>query len=1043
MTGNSLLRLNSGSSGKGFLKKTFLTWSFAAAVPLLFAGVSAAAAEDTYRLTDFASIDKIDVHTHLNSKDPALVDQAAQDGFRLITINVDYPDFPALSEQRESALAQVKAHPERVAFAAAFSTKNWDAPDWQQTTLRDLGTAFAQGAIAVKVWKNIGMSLRDASGKLVMVDDARLDPVFDFIQKRGKVLIGHQGEPRNCWLPIEQMTVNNDKEYFREHPQYHMYLHPEMPSYEAQMAARNRMLGKHPDLKFMGAHLASLEWSVDELARFLDGHPRAVVDLAARMGQVQFQSNQDRERVRRFFIKYQDRVLYGTDLTQEPKADPKAMREEAHSVWTRDWQYLATDAVIKVPELDAPVRGLALPKAVIRKIYAGNAERWYPGAWPAAAVNGKALRIEYDGKMHSRVVATLDGTVAPIGPYSASETLRTATRELRDFAFQKHTETAVDDPLGHGVRHELLGRNGDVEKALSVTVYDDFPQLAVVQARYTNHGTQPVRVTGWTNSRYAISPDSAAGELWSYQSASYEARPDWVLPLKPGFQRDNFQGMNASDYGGGTPIVDLWRKEAGIAVGHLELAPKLVSFPVLRGQTGDATLAMQFTQRVTLEHDQSIETFRGFVAVHRGDYFRTLRDYQHVMVRQGVTLPTSPPSAFEPIWCAWGYGREFSAAQIEATLPIVKKLGFGWVTLDDGWQKSVGQWTPNPAKYPGGDRDMKSLVDMIHAGGMKAQLWWSPLSLDPKDVAATPAHASQLLLNADHSARKVSWWNTEYQCPAYPPVRNEAAAFARKALDEWGFDGLKIDGQHLNGAPRCFNPEHHHEAPQASVEGVPGFFESIWDAARKARPDALVEICPCGTAYSFFTMPFMNMTVASDPESSWQVRHKGKTLKALTGDGVAYFGDHVELSDGGDDFASTVGVGGVVGTNFVWPGAPGKKDPKVLLTPERERSWARWLEIYKRYRLPEGQYLGELYDLGFDRPETHAIQKGNRLYYALYAPEFNGRVELRGLGAGTYRVRDYENERELGNVTGPTASLAVSFSKHLLLEASPQGEASN
>src|ERR1043165_3018571 len=233
-------------------------------VAILFLASPVLAAEDTYRLEDFASIAKIDVHTHLNSKDPALVDQAAQDGFRLISINVDYPDFPELSVQRESALAQVKAHPERVAFAAAFSTKNWDSPGWQQQTLRDLDAAFAQGAIAVKVWKNIGMSLRDKSGKLVMVDDPRLDPVFDFIQKRGKVLIGHQGEPRNCWLPIEQMTVNNDKEYFREHPQYHMYLHPEMPSYETQMAARDRMLAKHPRMKFMGAHMASLEWSVDE-----------------------------------------------------------------------------------------------------------------------------------------------------------------------------------------------------------------------------------------------------------------------------------------------------------------------------------------------------------------------------------------------------------------------------------------------------------------------------------------------------------------------------------------------------------------------------------------------------------------------------------------------------------------------------------------------------------------------------------------------------------------------------------------------------------
>ena len=86
-----------------------------------------------------------------------------------------------------------------------------------------------------------------------------------------------------------------------------------------------------------------------------------------------------------------------------------------------------------------------------------------------------------------------------------------------------------------------------------------------------------------------------------------------------------------------------------------------------------------------------------------------------------------------------------------------------------------------------------------------------------------------------------------YLCPAFGPVREDAAAFVRKALGEWGFDGLKIDGQHLNGAPPCFNPAHAHAAPEDAVEGVPGFFKAIWDAAQSTKPGALVEICPCGT----------------------------------------------------------------------------------------------------------------------------------------------------------------------------------------------------
>jgi alpha-galactosidase len=269
-------------------------------------------------------------------------------------------------------------------------------------------------------------------------------------------------------------------------------------------------------------------------------------------------------------------------------------------------------------------------------------------------------------------------------------------------------------------------------------------------------------------------------------------------------------------------------------------------------------------------------------------------------------------------------------------------------------------------------------------------------------------------------------------------VRDDAAAFARKAIAVWGFDGLKIDGQHLNGAPPCYNPAHNHSSPQESVAGVPGFFKAIFDAARSANRDAVVEICPCGTAYSFFNLPYLNMAVASDPTSSWQVRLKGKTLKALMGDATAYFGDHVELSDGGADFASTLGIGGVIGTQFAWPGAPGEKDPKLLLDAGKERVWERWVRLYREKGLYSGEYLGTLYDIGFDRPEAHVVRKDGVLYYAFYAPEWKGPISLRGLSRGRYHVRDYENGKDLGDVSGPAATLPAEFRGHLLIEAQPQ-----
>ena len=188
--------------------------------------------------------------------------------------------------------------------------------------------------------------------------------------------MGHLGEPKNCWLPIEEMTVNNDKGYYSDHPQYHMYKHPDLPSYEEQIAARDRMLGKNPNLIFMGAHLGSLEWSVDELAKRLDKFPNMSVDIAARIGQLFFQTKEDREKVRAFFIKYQDRILYATDLGDQGKQEPIEKQSEMHKVWLRDWEYFTSENVMKSELISGEFQGLHLPKGVIDKVYLKNAKKW-------------------------------------------------------------------------------------------------------------------------------------------------------------------------------------------------------------------------------------------------------------------------------------------------------------------------------------------------------------------------------------------------------------------------------------------------------------------------------------------------------------------------------------------------------------------------------------------------------------------------------------------------------------------------------------------
>jgi alpha-galactosidase len=491
--------------------------------------------------------------------------------------------------------------------------------------------------------------------------------------------------------------------------------------------------------------------------------------------------------------------------------------------------------------------------------------------------------------------------------------------------------------------------------------------------------------------------------------------------------------MNSSDYGGGTPISDVWRRDVGVGVGHLEPVPKLVSLPVT-AMEGQATVAVSYQTEQTLKPGASLKTFRTFVAVHQRDYFDTLTGYRRAMMKQGVTFPAAPESAFGPVWCAWGYGRNFTPAQVYGALPIVKKIGFTWVTVDDGWQTAEGDWYLEPKKFPNGDRDMRAIVDRVHADGFKAQLWWAPLAADDGTDLLTK-HPEQLLLNANGSRQRITWWNAWYVCPADPAAVEHHRKLVVKMIRDWDYDGLKLDGQHMNGVPPCYNPAHRHARPEESVEALPRFFKMIYDTARSIKPDALVEFCPCGTAFSFHLLPYMNMSVASDPRSSWQIRTKGKTLKALHGDGVAYFGDHVELSTGRQDFASTVGIGGVVGTNFTWPVGSAEKS-RTELTPERETIWEKWVKLYNSKMLSRGEYLGNLYDIGFDRPEAHVIRKGNSLYYAFFAPQHDGKIELRGLRNRVYRVIDYENGKDVGTVRGPEASLQVQFQNHLLLEVS-------
>lgn len=332
-----------------------------------------------YSEEDYKSVLKIDSHIHIDTEDGAFENQAAEDNFLLITINVNTYDSADLRTQFNHAVASKRKYPGKVFFMPAFvfDTAGWGSEEWSRKVISGLDKDIAAGGIAVKIWKNIGMTVRDRTGRFIMADDPGLDPVYDYIKSKNLPLTGHLGEPRNCWLPIEQMTVSSDSEYFANHPQYHMFLHKEYPSYEAQIIARDNILKKHPGLKFIGCHLGSLEWNVDSLASRLDKYPNFAVDMSARICHLQYQSARDRERVRNFMIKYQDRLLYGTDVTYRGSSNPGQFKKQMHSTWLDDWRYFVTDDEMTSELFQGKFTGLKLPEEVINKIYSENAIKWY------------------------------------------------------------------------------------------------------------------------------------------------------------------------------------------------------------------------------------------------------------------------------------------------------------------------------------------------------------------------------------------------------------------------------------------------------------------------------------------------------------------------------------------------------------------------------------------------------------------------------------------------------------------------------------------
>ena len=581
---------------------------------------------------------------------------------------------------------------------------------------------------------------------------------------------------------------------------------------------------------------------------------------------------------------------------------------------------------------------------------------------------------------------------------------------------------------------DCLISGGRVAGGISVISTSESPQgfegLTIRTVAFVNDNDKPVSVDAVETSRISVKGDA----IWSFQPTSSGERKDWVLSVDKGFYQRNFLGMNDSDYGGGIPMVCLWTPETNVSIGLAEPVLRLVSMPVRRrGNCAEACIRQDFEEPVLLQPGDTLKAYDQFILTSSGDFFNPLREFTEYMQQAfGFEPPVSPEAAFEPVWCAWGYERTFTVDEVIGTLPKVVELGFKWVDVDDGYQICEGDWEANDRIGADG---MRRMTDAIHASGLMAKLWWAPMCADPGSSLAKN-HPELLLVTKDGGHQEISWWDSWYLSPVNKGTMDYTLNLVDRFLNDWNFDGFKLDGQYLNLCAPDYNPASDIAYPEEACERFPEFVKGVKARAETDKPGAVVQLCPCGCAMNFYLLPYFNQAVASDPTSSAQIRMKRKAYAAMC-PGLAYYADHVELSDGGLDFPSQVGVGGVIGTKFTWP----KANPDAtecggsLLTEEKEALLRKWVPIYSEKMLSRGRYLN-LYDFGFDKPEAHVIEKDGAMYYAFYAPEWHGEpITLRGLGARKYKVTEYaSDDLRTYEVEGPDPIINPIFEKSYLIE---------
>jgi uncharacterized protein len=308
----------------------------------------------------------IDVHNHVN--DAAGIEER-MDPRRVVEV-MDHANVKTVviltgmwGEKLQRVIDEmVKPYPGRFIVFTQLDYSKIDDPDFGGEMVRQIDDAVARGARGLKFLKDLGLGVRDKTGKLLAIDDPRLDPVWHECGRLGIPVSIHTGDPEAFFLPTDRK--NERYEELTEHPDWSFY-GPQFPSFEQLLEARNRVFARHPETQFVSLHMGWPE-NLDWVSRMMDEHPNVMVEFGAREAELGRQPRRTRD----FFLKYQDRVMFGTDNGMD------------EAMYSNHFRWLETGDE-SFDYWGAPAQGrweiyaLELPDSVLEKIYHLNAERMF------------------------------------------------------------------------------------------------------------------------------------------------------------------------------------------------------------------------------------------------------------------------------------------------------------------------------------------------------------------------------------------------------------------------------------------------------------------------------------------------------------------------------------------------------------------------------------------------------------------------------------------------------------------------------------------